>query len=102
MLALRVCLSWNGDPEACRFGAGLNPGPHVELPKDRRDVVVDRPRRDDESLGYLGVPQSFGYELQHLQLAGRQPCRVALGRGSRPARHIADPLLTESTRHRGR
>jgi len=43
----------------------------VELAEDRRDVVVDRTRRDEQPLGDLGVPEPVDEKGKHIELAGR-------------------------------
>ena len=52
----------------------------AELPKDRRDVVVDGSPRDDEAVGDLGVAKAFRDERENLELARRE-CGRVLARG---------------------
>src|SRR4051812_8130795 len=55
------CLS-SGEPEPRRLGSRLAPRRHLELPQDRRDVVVDGALGDEEPRADLAVPQPFGDE----------------------------------------
>jgi len=57
-----------GEAEALRGGGGFAARADLQLAEDRGDVMVDRPRGYEQALGYLGVAQTFGHELQHLQL----------------------------------
>src|SRR6266511_6196346 len=55
-----------GEPEPDRLRGRLAARANAELAEDRRDVVVDRPLRENEPLGDLGVAQPFGDESEHL------------------------------------
>src|SRR5436190_13516164 len=63
------------DPEPHGLGARLAAIAHVELAKDRRDMVVHRLLGDEQSGGDVGVTKSPRHELEHLQL----PCSEAGG-----------------------
>jgi hypothetical protein len=54
---------------APRFAAA---GRQSELAEDARDVLLHRPRRDDERLGDPRVGAAFGHQLENLALARRQ------------------------------
>ena len=71
--------------------------PHAELAQDRRDVVVDRPRREHEPLGDLGVALPVGDQREHLDLARGQRRRVRARRGRGP-RGTATPRARSAWR----
>src|SRR6266496_5883240 len=55
-----------GEPEPDGLRGRLAARANAELSEDRCDMVVDRPRGEDEPLGDLGVAQPFGDESEHL------------------------------------
>jgi len=69
---------------------------HPELAQDRRDVVVDCLRRDDQPLCDLRVAEPLREQRQHLELAVRQPGRILAGRCPRPPREVALAELAQS------
>ena len=71
----------------------------AELRQHRGDVVLGRPRRDDEPLGDLRVREPVGDEREHLELAGGQARRVRTRRLAR-ARRNAQPELAHPSRRR--
>src|SRR3954471_495079 len=83
------------DPEAGRRGAGLAARAHVELAKDRRDVVADRLLRYEEAPGDVGVAPPLRDEAEHLDLARCEPGRVRARRAVRPAADVAQAALAQ-------
>jgi hypothetical protein len=75
------------ESQLVRRGGRLPPRAHAELDEHRGHVMVDRADRDDEPLGDLGVRQPVLEEVEHGELARRQPRRIRAGRRPRPARH---------------
>src|SRR5213075_3012783 len=92
------------DAEAARLGDRLGPRARVELAQDRRDMVSGRLLRDDEPPGDLGVPQTLGEELEHLELARGQPGGVVPGRGPGSLADVAHATPAQRPRYvaRGR
>ena len=68
--------------EPRRLGDRFAACAHAELAQDRGDVMVDRPRREEEPFRYVGVSEAFGDELEDLALARGQTGGVRLRRGS--------------------
>src|SRR5204862_493165 len=64
------------DPEKGGFGSGLGATANVQLPQDRRNVVPDRPLREEEPLGDLAIAEASRDELEHLELPRGQAGRV--------------------------
>jgi hypothetical protein len=92
-----------GEPEPYGLGACLGPRADVELAEDRRNVVVNRPLGDKETIGDLGVAQAAGDEVQHFRLARREPRRVGARRRTRAACETASTTFAQAARHdRGR
>src|SRR5215471_11050555 len=60
--------------------------------------MVDRSPREEETFGDVPVPEPFGHELEHLDLAGRELRRVRLRRCAWAARDVEDPELAEPAR----
>src|SRR5438093_4417711 len=73
-----------GEPEEDRLRARLAARAHVQLAKDRRDMVVDRLLGENEPLGDLGVAEPLRDELQHLELTRSQVGGILLRRRTRP------------------
>jgi hypothetical protein len=57
-------------------------------------VVVDRPPREDEPIGDLGVLTTLGHECEHLSLALGEAGGARLGLRPGPARQPSDATLT--------
>src|SRR5262249_12925410 len=90
------------EAEAPSPGDGLAAGAGIELAQERRDVAVDRPRRDVEALRDRLVRLPLGEQSQDFELPRRQTCRVVSRRRTWPARQSADAALAEATRHEPR
>jgi hypothetical protein len=71
------------------LGACLTACVDVELPQDRRDVMVNRPLGEEEALGDLRVVKAVCDEREHLKLAPCQAGWVLLRSGARPASNAA-------------
>jgi hypothetical protein len=54
--------------EYARLGDGVGARPRLELAQDRRDVMVNGSRRDEQPLCDLGVAETFGHQRQHFGL----------------------------------
>ena len=82
---------------SARRGAASRRRRRAELRQHGRDVVLRRPRRDDQPVGDLGVREPLGEQREHLELARGQPGRVRARRLARPARD-ADAELAHARR----
>src|SRR6478735_2139328 len=74
-----------GDPELARGAGDVVTGGDVELLQHRRNMVLDGLGREEQATRDLPVRQPFDQQLEDLQLAGGQPCRVRARGRSRPA-----------------
>src|SRR5262245_12737500 len=61
--------------------------------------MADSPLGEDEPCCDLGVAHALGDELEHLELARRQSCRVLASCTPRPAWQAARTQLAEPSRH---
>src|SRR6266542_2085068 len=90
------------EPQLEGRSAGLAPGVGVELAKHRGDVVVDRLRRDGQTVCDLRVPETRGDQLEHLELARRQVGGIAPCRNARTSRQAARATLAQTARDNAR
>ena len=63
--------------EACRYGTGAYP----KLMVDGVEVPLDGAGAKEESLGNLGVGETFGHQPEHLHLPRAKPARMLGRRG---------------------
>jgi hypothetical protein len=63
--------------EACRYGTGAYP----KLMVDGVEVPLDGAGAKEESLGDLGVGETFGHQPEHLHLPRAKPARMLGRRG---------------------
>src|SRR5581483_111613 len=82
---------WRDETELESPGDRLTARLRVELPEDRRDVVIYSPSRYDEALGDLRVLEPFAEQDHNLSLPSGQPRRVLACPWARPARQSSDP-----------
>src|SRR5580704_14452882 len=71
-------LSWVREPEPRSLGARLAASAYVELPEDRRDVMIDRLGGKEQQVGNVGAAQALRDQREHLDLAGGQARRIVL------------------------
>jgi hypothetical protein len=91
-------LTWapRDEPETDALGSRLRARPNGKLAQDRRHVMLDRPSRENEAVGDLGVREALAEEGEHLEFSSGEMGRVAAGRRPRPARKPAHAVLAEA------
>ena len=64
---------WSNQSLVYGKAGGGRAGVDAELVVDRCQVRVDSTGTDDEPVGYLGIGQALGYQLQHFNFTCSQP-----------------------------